>query len=140
MGLVWDKHLSVGNELIDADHKNLFVAFNRMLCAIDTRDRAALMEAYELIEGYLPIHLVNEEKIAEAIRFPFAQNKLAHQRSVFELKEVCKKMEDTYSGWPGQVMNLFSWYLTGWMIDHIVKNDMRMKPALQAYPYNFKPE
>lgn len=139
MGLTWAEHLSVGNGLIDSDHQNLIVVVNRVEHAIDTRDRAALSKAVELLDIYMLIHFRNEEKIAEAIKFPFTQNKVAQRQLMHEMRYMLNKLEDKHIVWPDHYVNMNSRSLSGWMTDHIIKIDMQMKPALLAYPYDFKP-
>ena len=32
------------------------------------------------------------------------------------------------------------YFLSEWMVEHILQEDMLMKPVLQTYPYDFKPD
>jgi len=73
MGLNWDEHLSVGNAMIDAEHKNLIVAVNSVEHAIGMGDRVALTKAFDLLDTYMRIHFRNEEKIAQAVNFSFGK-------------------------------------------------------------------
>ena len=34
----------------------------------------------------------------------------------------------------------YSYFLSEWMVEHILQEDMLMKPVLQTYPYDFKPD
>lgn len=140
MGLAWADHLSVGNAMIDSDHKNLIVAVNSVKHAVRTRDRIALSKAFKLFDTYMHIHFRNKEKIAEAVTFPFAQRKLEHLQLMNEMRYMIKKLEAKHSDWPDNLVKMYSRYLSGWIIDHIIEKDMQMKPVLQAYPYDFKPD
>ena len=139
MGLTWSEQLSIGNAMIDSDHKNLIVAINRVENAIKAKDRAVLSMAFELFDAYMHIHTQNEEKISDAIKYPFAQDKLAQQQLMDEMKYMIKKLEAIYTAWPDNLLQMYSRFLAGWMTDHIVKTNMQMKQALQAYPYDFIP-
>ena len=139
MGLIWAEHLSVGNGLIDSDHKNLIVVVNSMEQAIGLRDRAALSKAFVLLDTYITIHFRNEEKIAHAINFPFTQNKFEHRQLMHEMRYMVERLESNVGHWPDSLLERYSHFLSNWMIDHIIKTDMKMKPALQAYPYDFRP-
>lgn len=139
MGLIWAEHLSVGNGLIDSDHKNLIVVVNSLEQAIGTRDRAAISNSYKLLDTYMGIHCRNEEKIAEAIKYPFARNRFAHQQLMHEMRYMIEELGSNLGHWPDNLLDRYSHFLSDWMTDHIVKTDMKMKPALQAYPYDFKP-
>lgn len=140
MGLTWADHLSVGNGLIDSDHKNLIVVVNSMEHAIGIRDREALAKSFELLDTYMSIHFRNEEKIAEAIKYPFAQNKLEQRQSMHEMRYMMNKLDKMHIAWPDHIVGMYSRFLCGWMADHIVKTDMQMKPLLQAYSYGLKPD
>lgn len=85
MGLAWAEHLSVGNEMIDSEHKNLIVAVNSVEEAIGTGDRDALSRSFDLLDTCMYTHFRNEEKIAEAVKFPFAQNRLEHGHLLKEM-------------------------------------------------------
>lgn len=139
MGLTWAEHLSVGNGLIDSDHKNLIVVVNCMEHAIGTRDREALAKSFELLDTYMHVHFRNEERIAEAIKFPFTHNKLEHRQLMHEMRFMINELETVHKHWPDNLLNKYSSFLSSWMTDHIIKTDMKMKPALLAYPYDFKP-
>ena len=139
MSIKWSEHLSIGNAMIDSDHKNLIVVVNRLEDAIKAGDRVALSKSFELLDAYMRIHTQNEEKIAEAINYPFAQDKLALHQLMDEMKYMIKKLADTYGDWPDNILEMYSRFLAGWMTDHITKTNMQMKPALQAYPYEFIP-
>lgn len=134
MGLTWTEYLSVGNAMLDSDHKNLIVVINRMEHAIAGRDHAALSKAFELFATYMHIHLRNEAKIAEAINFPLAQNKLEHR----QLMHLIKYLEPKDGVCNDELVNKYSGFLSDWMLNHIMEKDMKMKPLLQTYPYDFK--
>lgn len=140
MALTWAEHLSVGNAVIDSDHRNLMVVVNSVESAIGTRNRAALTKSFELLDTYMDLHFRNEEKIAEAIKFPFAQSRFEHRQLMHEMRYMKEKLESDFSHWPDRLLDQYSRFLDGWMTDHIIKTDMKMKPALQAYPYAFCPD
>ena len=41
--------------------------------------------------------------------------------------------------WSESAAAHYSYFLGEWMIEHILQEDMLMKPVLQTYPYDFKP-
>lgn len=118
----------------------MIVVVNRLEEAIIARDRDALTKAFVLLNVFMDIHFRNEEKIAEAVNFPFAKNKMEHWQLHYEMRYTIQKLESTHNFWSDHLLQKYSRFLTGWMTDHIIKTDMQMKPALLAYPYNFKPD
>jgi len=140
IGLVWTNNLSIGNAIVDAEHRNLIAMVNDINLWIKTRDGRALLQAFKLLENWLCVHFVNEEKIAQAIQFPFAQHKLAQQHSLKELQYMREEWVAKNGAWSDGAAKHIARSLKNWMIDeHIVKLNMLMKPMLQNYDYNFWP-
>ena len=140
MGLNWAEHLSVGNEMIDSEHKNLIVVVNSVEHAIRTRDHVAMSKAFDLLDTYMHIHFRNEERIAAAANISFTKNKLEHRLLLKEMRYMREELETRSGIWPDDLVKKYSHFLSGWMTDHIIKEDMQLKPVLQTLPYNFKPD
>lgn len=139
MALAWAEHLSVGNSTIDSEHKNLIVMVNGIEAMIKARDNFALPQAFEQLEHYLCVHFVNEENIARAIKFPFAKNKQEHNHVLKEFRHMKAELVAKDGIWSDGTAEHYSSFLSDWMTDHVLKEDMLMKPVLQSYSYDFKP-
>ncbi len=139
MSLAWADHLSVGNAMIDSDHRNLIELVNRIQCAIGKRDPIKLSRAMESFAAFMHVHLKNEEQLAEAVNFPLGQNRLEHQQLMYEIKCMLDNLDPEYSVWPDNVVEKYSRLLSDWMMDHIIQKGMQMKPMLQSLPYDFLP-
>lgn len=139
MALIWEEYLSVGNAMIDSDHKNMIAMINKIEHTIGRRDPAELSTAIGAFATYMHVHLRNEEQIAEAVKFPLAQNKLEHQQLMYEIRCLMENLVPGNGSWPANLATECSRYLNDWMMDHIIKKDMQMKPALQNYSYDFIP-
>lgn len=138
--LVWTDELSVGNAIIDSEHRNLLNMVSGLVHAIKTRDNPALRQAFKMLEDWLCAHFANEEKIAQAIDFPFPRAKQAQQYSLKELQHLRDELIAKDGSWSESATEHYANYLKNWIVDeHIVKLDMQMKPVLQKYPYNFLP-
>ncbi len=139
MALIWTRKLSVGNETLDSEHKNLIGIVNSIEYAIETKDCDALLREFKLLRDCVHVHFANEEKFAQAINFPFTQHKLEHQHLQNELQHTGHEL-DTMSGvWSEYIMDHYPQFLRDWLVGHITGEDMQMKPALQTLPYGFKP-
>ncbi|MDP2693969.1 MAG: hemerythrin domain-containing protein [Gallionella sp.] len=136
----WTDDLSVGNASIDADHKKLIVMVNGLETMIKARDGFALPQALEQLEHYLNVHFINEEKIAQTVNFPFGKNKLEHQYVLTEFQHMKAELIAKNGIWSDGAAEHYSHFLSDWITDHVVKEDMLMKPVLQTYPYDFKPD
>ncbi len=140
MRLKWTKQLSVGNAVIDSEHKNLITITSNVRRAIKARDSSTLSQELEHLEDWLYVHFANEGKIAQAVNFDFSQHKLAQQCWLKELWFLRDELVGKNSLLPDDEIEYFSLFLSDWMIDgHIISLDMAMKPVLQAYDYNLLP-
>lgn len=139
MVLAWAEHLSAGNAIIDSDHKRLIAMVNGAEYMIKKGDSFALSQAFDQIEHWLRVHFANEEMIAQAVEFPFTKNRLEHENMLKTLYV----MRDAIAGKNGVLKEgapeHFSEFLSDWLANHVLREDMLMKPVLQTYPYDFRP-
>lgn len=140
MRLRWTKQLSVGNAIIDSEHRNLISIANNVRRAIKARDSSTLSQEVEHLEDWLYVHFANEGMIAQSVNFDFSQHKLAQQYWLKELWFLRDALAGKNGLWSDDAIEHFSHFLSDWMIDgHIISLDMLMKPVLQTYDYNFLP-
>ncbi len=140
MELAWTNQLSIGNAVIDSDHKNLIAKINGIVHAIKTRDRHAMPQAFEALEYWLHIHFENEEKIARAVNFDFSKHRPAQQHLLRDIRQTRDGLIARKGLWHDSVADHAINFIKSWMLDgHIGDLDMQMKPALQAIDYKFWP-
>lgn len=135
----WTDEMSVGNGAIDSDHKKLIVMVSGVEAMIRARDNFALPEALEQLEYHLLIHFIREEKIAEAVKFPFGKNKAEHQYILREFQNMKNELIAREGIWSNGAAEHYSHFLSDWIKDHVLNEDMLLKPVLQTYPYDFNP-
>ena len=138
--LKWKKSMSAGNQIIDSENRNLISLVNDAIRALETNDSSGLALAFEQIEYGLRDHFANEEKLAQAVGFDFSNTRMIEQ---YELKELLFLRDELVGGagsWSEEGIKHFTRFLENWMInENIIGLDMRMKPVLQKYDYNFWP-
>lgn len=139
MALIWRKHLSVGNAMLDLEHKSLIGMVNSIEYAIDTKDSSALFGAIKLFKDEIDAHFVNEARFAQAFHFHFEQHNLAHQHFQEEFRQKTVELAAEVGTWFGCALDGYPQFLRDWLIGHIASEDMKMKPVLQSYPYDFNP-
>lgn len=141
MRIVWAKELSVGNAIIDAEHRNLIGMVNEINHGIEARNSSVLPQAFDMLERWLHTHFANEATIAQAVGFSFDRHKPAQRYSLKELQHLRDELLMKDGIWSDGAARHFTRSLKNWMIDeHIIKLDMQMKPALQNFDYNFLPD
>jgi hemerythrin-like metal-binding protein len=143
MILIWKEHLSVGNAMLDSEHKNLIGMINGLEYKIDHNDVSALLKAIELFKHSARAHFANEARFAQALGLDFEQHDLAHQYLLKELHttfdELASRAAMPDDTWCKYAMEHYPKLLRDWFIEHITGEDMKMKPVLQSYPCDFKP-
>ncbi|MBI2287131.1 MAG: hemerythrin family protein [Nitrosomonadales bacterium] len=140
MQLIWTRKLSVGNAVIDSEHRNLISMARDVMHEIRNGDAASLLQAVDLLESWLHIHFANEERIARAVGFDFDRHDVGQQYLLKEFQRIRNELTAKNVLWSGGATKYFSRHLKNWLIDeHIIRLDMRMKPALQSFGYGFLP-
>jgi len=135
----WSDDLSVGNAAIDSDHQKLIVMVNGVEAMIRARDSFALPQALEQLEHHLYAHFVREEKIAQAVNFPFGKNKAEHQYVLKEYQHMKDELIAKEGIWSDGAAEHYAHFLSDWIKEHVLNEDMLLKPVLQTYPYDFNP-
>lgn len=143
MPLIWKPHLSVGNAMLDSEHKNLIGMINSIEYKIDHKNIPALLNAAELLKHSVQAHFANEARFARALNLDFELHDLAHQHLLKELQSTLGEQESgivmSDNAWCRQAAGHYPKLLRDWFIGHIAGEDMKMKPILQSYPRDFKP-
>ena len=140
MSLVWREQLSVKNDVIDNDHRHLIDIINQIEFSLAAKDRVGLATGLDALFRYSQEHFVREERIAHAAGYEQLPH-LGHAHAVLlkELAQVIREVAEMGAEWSsdttGHLLNL----LRSWLIDHVIKEDLLMKPVLQKYSPAFDP-
>ncbi len=139
MTIRWTEDLSVGNGVIDTDHRLLMELINDVASAAGTGDRFVLSGAIRRFRSCINRHFVTEEVFAHMLNHPFALHKMAHQnmRMELELTEL-ELLEDGLEAAHASVMQHYAGFLRNWLVRHITEEDIQMRSALQSHPYGLK--
>lgn len=128
--------MSIGNAILDSDHKELFGLIREIDCAIKAGDHSVLSRAHSQLSASMNRHFLNEELLAHSLNTPFALHKAAHQNMQVEIdltrQQICIDSAVTLH------MEHYAQFLRDWLINHITEEDMQLKSVLQARPYDFK--
>ncbi len=137
MTLTWTEQLSVGNAVIDSEHRNLIGLINSIEHALRSGHEHALLHAFKLLTDCVRLHFMNEEKIAQAADFPVEHHRQAHQYLQRELQYIREELEAKSGMWSEGSVEHFTRMLGDWMMDHLSGEDKLLKPALLTLPYDF---
>lgn len=146
MAIVWRDALSVGNDSIDADHRHLISLINTVELALTTEQPfGALQAAIEQLRAYTQDHFAREERIMLALRYvTYDAHKHAHGALIEQLDEAARFVvdpgepaPDSTSSLSAEVRGKLAALLRSWLLEHIVKEDLQLKPLLAGQPKNF---
>jgi len=139
MKSAWKNQWSVGNAIIDSEHRNLLDMAYNLGSIIRKGDISAISQELEQLENWLCEHFKNEEDIALSVGFDFTRHGLEHQNLLKEF-QLMKDGLMFYCDMPhdATVKQYFK-FLDEWLISHILNEDILMKPTLQTHSYGFMP-
>lgn len=88
----FDDSLVTGNEMIDAQHKELIDKINDLLVSCETsKDKIMAVKTLGYLGDYTEYHFKEEEKLQEAIEYPgIAEHKKQHE----ELRRTVEELHD----------------------------------------------
>jgi len=137
MGLQWREQLSVGNDLIDSDHKHLIEIINLANSSLQKMSRPELAAALDQLFNYSKLHFALEEKIAAAVGFTGMDHiHASHEALLVKLSQVAREIGNV---WDAAAAEHFGAFLREWLINHVIKEDMLLKPFLKKYSPRFDP-
>jgi hemerythrin len=137
MALQWREQLSVGNDLIDTDHQRLIEIINQADSSLQSASRAGLLTALDELDKYSRVHFTLEEKIAQAVGFPdLGQLHASHMLLLETLNRIAQEIGEQ---WDKAAAEHFGQFLRDWLINHVIKEDMLLKPYLKKYSPRFDP-
>ncbi|HLP97977.1 MAG TPA: hemerythrin family protein [Sideroxyarcus sp.] len=140
MALVWREQLSVGNNVIDSDHKHLIEIINMVEESLVAKDRNGLAKALDDLSQYSLVHFEREEKIAAAVGYTqVPQLNQSHQALLEKLSQIRGQIDSLGNEWSADTVRHFTGFLRDWLIDHVIKEDLLMKPVLAKYSPSYDP-
>jgi hemerythrin len=137
MALAWREQLSVENDLIDSDHKYLIEIINSATKHLQAKSWLDLKTSFEQLTRYSAAHFATEEKIALAVGYP--QSEHLHESHGVLLEKLQHMAQEVSEVWSDESIEKFNGLLRDWLINHVIKEDMLLKPYLKKYSPRFDP-
>ena len=148
MAIEWRDCLSFNNDLIDQDHRRLFSLINRTEDLLSSdQPMAELHDVINQLWKYTQDHFGREERIMIDTSYAkYDQHKKAHGELIEQLR-ICtqplKEMGDQAPAKTGKLPKAIRDGLTGllrhWIVDHILKVDLELRPLLAHRPKDYAP-
>ena len=128
VSITWRNKMSIGEPMIDSDHKRLIDLINTYETAIGAGDMDLLKSAFDGLMHYTETHFAREEDLMRAIHYKDYQ---AHKDAHDNLKLDLRKFHETImAGDDDMHLTQVNKFLHDWLIDHVLNEDMKLKPIL----------
>lgn len=134
---LWTGNLSIGNRILDSEHKKLYGMLSEMAHSIEAKNVAGLPEVFERLESCLGAYFAAEERIARAVDFDFAQHRLAHQQLLDEMRRMRNEVAAGNCICPDG--ESYACCLMNCLIRHIREDSRPLRIVLDTCLYGFNP-
>jgi hemerythrin len=149
MPIIWREQMSVGNDLIDQDHRYLFCLINSIELALKhEEDVDAMLVFVQQLVAYTHFHFQREESIQKKALYPQSGSHQDIHRKILEhigeleqdIREFHQHCKDgsLVDGEREMITQRIMMLLREWVLDHVLKDDKRMEPYLRKLPPNFE--
>ena len=143
MPIVWRDEMSIDGGVIDADHQTLIAIINEFFAIKeDLREFEELTNLLEKLRHYTEVHFGREEALQRAAHYTYNDaHHHEHDTLLRELEAVKTELDGYALAAPGtppppETLHAFhdkvGLFLRHWLVDHIIKSDLRMKPFAAA--------
>lgn len=133
-GIRWRSSMTVDDGVIDHDHRHLIDIINHFgeHVSLGTAGLPAAVDVLHALKFYAETHFVREEGLQRLIDYPDAgSHHDEHQRLLTTLGEITAKTRSVTEADTATVVPELIKLLRSWLLDHIIKRDLRMKPYAQ---------
>ncbi len=142
MAIEWRDGMATGLYLIDDDHKKLIEISNQiieLLTEIPNKDNqeasAEIHQAFHLLHDYTKTHFRREEMLMRAIGYEETKQHIVHHQDMVKILIECynsyKKTKETSEF--SHLLTEISEVLRHWLVDQVIKEDLKMKPAARVH-------
>lgn len=124
----WSDALSVGNTLIDQDHKELVTLVNELHQAVqDGKSNETLGSILQALFTYTHEHFQREELLMEHIKYADMDAHLDQHKKLIEQVEV---LQDAFERGRSEVAIGTAELLRYWLTHHIMRTDKKLSAAI----------
>lgn len=131
VSFAWSKSLETGNEQIDAEHKQLLQAVNRLLEACATgKGGDELAGTIDFLTEYTMTHFSHEEGLQLRYGYPdYPNHKKFHETFIKVVENLSTRLKA--EGATPQLITEMNKQLAGWLLNHIKTEDARVAKYIQ---------
>ena len=132
--ILWTEEMSVGHDEIDGDHRMLIDLINQLATADTSNDRASAEFVIDELIQYTVQHFAREEELLERLGYADLENHMGSHLAL--TRRVLALRERFVNGLSGRLSSDILDFLSNWLTNHILKDDMRYAPLIRAAGYD----
>jgi hemerythrin len=133
MTILWRPAMAIGDDMVDTDHQHLIDLINTVELTLQASvGEVSMAGALDALAAYTKEHFDREETLMRVIGYDrLAEHREAHHNLRGRLFEIRRHIEEAKAkvAPPHEVQKLIE-LLRAWLLDHVMKEDMLLKPAL----------
>jgi len=128
--LAWNEDYCIGHDLIDSEHKRLFEIADRIFAIKNPlMDEAAIRKSVHELYDYMKKHFEHEEQYMTDVSYSDSQmHKERHSEIIGEMNDILRFSKNYI-----QIENRLVALMRKWLIDHILKEDLKVKKAIDIH-------
>ena len=133
MTIEWRPAMAVGDATVDADHQKLIELINGVESTLFAAGgRAALAAILDQLASYTKEHFDREESLMRQIGYSaLEQHREAHRNLRLQFGTIRTDIEAAkVESLPAEETERLIVLLRHWLLDHVFKEDMKLKPFL----------
>lgn len=134
MLIVWREQMSVGIKVLDDDHRHLIDIINQLVMSIAKHDwhrgerQESLRVLLSRLKSYTHEHFAREEAIQANCLYPgLIENQEHHQELISDLESLSSRFLAPKEGESQVGDEEMISFLRRWLIEHIIKVDLKMR-------------
>lgn len=131
--------ISVGNRILDSEHKKMFDIIHRIQRSIRAKDCAAITTDFKLLGDIAYALFPVEEKIARSVGFDFTLHNLAHQNLLKKYQQLGDELANRNGAWSDGEGEAYIYSINDCLIKHLEHESRPLRIVLDTYLYDFKP-
>lgn len=128
----WTKSISVGNDIIDAQHQRLLSQINKIVDAVTLgANSKELHEVISFFDEYIKEHFSYEEAYMKNINYPDIEEHIKkHHDFIMNYNKFKEEFDQNFD--KEKLTMEIEVYIGNWWIDHIGKEDKKYQLFLES--------
>jgi hemerythrin len=130
----WSDSLATGHEMIDAQHKQLFVAINDLIetCRLG-KGMQELEKSLNFLNDYTIKHFFDEEQVQQKHQYPdYPNHKKLHDNFKLTVRDLKVKM--IMKGASEELIDEVRMKIGDWLVTHIKGQDIKLAAYIKSQP------